>query len=295
MDDLKSRKVQLRPEPAAGGPARAMLVLVYAGSLDAPDVGQRFELSGEELIIGRSSDAGIQVDRDSVSRRHARLSRQGDGWVVADLQSTNGSYINDMPIREHRLQSGELLKIGNAIFRFLAAPGLEAALCDEQYRIAVSDGLTSAWNRRAFADILEREVARAHRFGRTASLLALDIDNCKVINDTHGHLTGDHIIKEMSRRILRRTDRSEVLCRYEGTQFLLLLPECGPAQAVARAEELRQAAASETFDFEGDRIAVTCSLGACTLTTETTAAQLIRAAQELMLRAKKQGKNRVCS
>ena len=139
MDDFKSRKVQLRPEGAAGGPAKALLVLVYAGSLDAPDVGHRFELSGEELIIGRSSDAGIQIDRDSVSRRHARLSRQGDGWVVADLQSTNGSYINDMPIREHRLQSGELLKIGNAIFRFLAAPGLDAALADEQYRIAVSD------------------------------------------------------------------------------------------------------------------------------------------------------------
>ncbi len=292
MEDWKSRKVQTRPDPA-GGSAKAVLVLVYAGSIDSPDVGHRFELAGEELIIGRSSDAGIQVDRDSVSRRHARLSRQGDGWVVADLQSTNGSYINDMPIREHRLQSGELLKIGNAIFRFLAPPGLEAALADEQYRITVSDGLTSAWNRRAFVDILEREVARAHRFARPASLCALDIDNCKAINDTHGHLTGDHIIKEMSRRILRRTDRSEVLCRYEGTQFLLLLPECPHPQAVARAEELRQAAASDTFDFEGDRIPVTCSLGVCTLSTESDAAQFIRAAQELMLRAKKQGKNRV--
>lgn len=294
MDDWKSRKIALRPEPATAGPAKALLVLVYAGSLDSPEVGHRFELTGEELIIGRSSDAGIQVDRDSVSRRHARLSQKGDGWVVADLQSTNGSYINDMPIREHRLQSGERLKIGNAIFRFLAAPGLEAALADEQYRIAVSDGLTSAWNRRAFLDILEREVARTHRFARPTSLCVLDIDGCKAVNDTHGHLTGDHIIKELSRRILQRTDRSEVLCRYEGTQFVLLLPECGHEQALARAEELRQAAASETFDFEGDRIAVTCSLGACTLGTETDAAQFIRAGQELMLRAKKQGKNRVC-
>jgi diguanylate cyclase (GGDEF)-like protein len=293
MDDWKSRKIALRPE--ATGPAKAVLVLVYAGSLDSPEVGHRFELTGDELIIGRSSDAGIQVDRDSVSRRHARLSRQGEGWAVADLQSTNGSYINDMPIREHRLQSGERLKIGNAIFRFLAAPGLEAALADEQYRIAVSDGLTSAWNRRAFIDILEREVARAHRFARPTSLCVLDIDGCKAVNDTHGHLTGDHIIKELSRRILQRTDRAEVLCRYEGTQFVLLLPECGHEQALARAEQLRQATASETFDFEGDRIAVTCSIGVCTLGGETDAAQFIRTGQELMLRAKKQGKNRVCS
>jgi diguanylate cyclase (GGDEF)-like protein len=294
MDDWKTRKHQLRSDATASGGSKALLVLEYGGSLDSPEVGRRYDLTGEELIIGRSSDAGIQVDRDSVSRRHARLSRQGEGWVVADLQSTNGSYINDMPIREHHMQSGELLKIGNAIFRFLAGPSLEAALADEQYRIAVSDGLTTAWNRRAFLDILEREVARAHRFARPTALCALDIDNCKVINDTHGHLTGDHIIKEMSRRILRRTDRSEVLCRYDGTQFLLLLPECSASQALTRAEELRQAAASETFDFEGDRISVTCSVGACALGSEADAAQFIRSAQELMLRAKRQGKNRVC-
>ena len=109
MDDWKTRKLQLKPgETKAAGPA-SVLLLVYAGAIDSPEVGRTFPLHGEEMIIGRSSDADIQVDRDSVSRRHARLQRQSDGWVVSDLQSTNGSYINDMPVREQRLLSVVML------------------------------------------------------------------------------------------------------------------------------------------------------------------------------------------
>ena len=294
MDDWKTRKLQLKPgETKAAGPA-SVLLLVYAGAIDSPEVGRTFPLHGEEMIIGRSSDADIQVDRDSVSRRHARLQRQNDGWVVSDLQSTNGSYINDMPVREQRLLSGESLKIGNAVFKFLAGPNLEGLMQDEFYRIAVTDGLTQARNRRAFADLVEREIARSRRFARPLSLLVLDLDHIKAVNDAHGHLTGDHIIKEMARRIQRQMDRCEVLCRYDGTQFMLLLPEATSAQAMTRAEALRQSAASETFNFEGDRIPITASVGVVTLSTEVDSAHLIKVGVEQLLKAKKQGRNRVC-
>src|SRR5262245_58140110 len=107
MDEWKSRRNKLHADPAPPAKGQTVLVLVYAGALDSAEAGRRFFLDGEELIIGRSSDADIQVDRDSVSRRHARISRAADGWVVCDLQSTNGSYVNDMPIREHKLQGGD--------------------------------------------------------------------------------------------------------------------------------------------------------------------------------------------
>ncbi|HNN95834.1 MAG TPA: FHA domain-containing protein, partial [Pseudomonadota bacterium] len=98
MDDWKSRKHTVRAgQPVRGQPC---LLLVYAGSLDSTDVGARYDLVGDELIIGRSSDADIQVDRDSVSRRHARLARSEQGWTVADLQSTNGTYVNNESVRE---------------------------------------------------------------------------------------------------------------------------------------------------------------------------------------------------
>jgi two-component system cell cycle response regulator len=293
MDEWKSRRNKLHADPAPPAKGQPVLVLVYAGALDSAEAGRRFFLDGEELIIGRSSDADIQVDRDSVSRRHARISRSTDGWVVCDLQSTNGSYINDMPIREHKLQSGEWLKIGNAVFRFLAGPNVEALVQDEQYSVAVRDGLTQAYSRRAFVDLLDRELIRAQRSGRPLSLIAVDIDHCGKINDAHGHLTGDHIIKELARRIQKRMDRTEALCRYEGTQFLLLVPECPLEKALERGEELRQAAAAETFNFEGDRIAVTVSVGAVARSGEGDPAQALRAVQEQVQRAKKQGRNRV--
>lgn len=293
MDEWKSRRNKLHADPAPPAKGQSVLVLVYAGALDSAEAGRRFFLDAEELIIGRSSDADIQVDRDSVSRRHARISRAADGWVVCDLQSTNGSYVNDMPIREHKLVSGDRVKIGNAVFRFLAGPSVEVQVQDEQYGVAVRDGLTQAMSRRAFVDLLERELLRAQRSGRPLSLIAVDIDHCGKINDAHGHLTGDHIIKELARRIQKRMDRTEALCRYEGTEFLLLVPECPLDKALERGEELRQAAAAETFNFEGDRIAVTVSVGAVARTGEGDPAQALRAVQEQVQRAKKQGRNRV--
>jgi diguanylate cyclase (GGDEF)-like protein len=290
MDDWKTRKLSLRSgQPVRGQPC---LLLVYAGTMDSPEVGCRFDLVGEELIIGRSSDADIQIDRESVSRRHARLGRLDGDWAVSDLQSTNGTYVNDEQVRERALSDGDYLKIGNAIFRFFSGPSIVSAVHEELYRIAVICELTQACNRRYFIELLEREVARAQHYSRTLSLVVLDIDHLKQVNDNHGHLTGDAVIKELARRTLLRIDRFEVLCRYEGDQFLLLLPECDTAQAQLRAEELRQAICSEPVRSDGELIRVTVSAGVATLSTEADAAALIRVTQEAAQRAKKLGRNR---
>ena len=290
MDQDKSRKN--RADAGNRGP---LLLLSYAGALEAPETGRRFTLDGDELIIGRSSDAHIQIDRDSVSRRHARLSKTEGGWLVQDLQSTNGSYVNDVPIREHKLTAGDQLKVGSAIFRYLAGSNIETLLSDELYQIAVRDGLTHALSRRAFVEAAEREVARAHKLNRPLSLLAVDIDHVKQVNDNFGHLSGDFVIKELARRIRKKCERFELLCRYEGTQFLLLLPETAIAFAQSRAEDLRNAAASERFLFEGDQLAVTVTVGVITLAPDGDTVQLLRQSQEAVQRGKKQGRNRVVS
>jgi diguanylate cyclase (GGDEF)-like protein len=290
MDDWKSRKVSLRStQPLRGQPC---LLLVYAGTMDSPEVGCRFDLTGEELIIGRSSDADIQIDRESVSRRHARLSHIESGWLVADLQSTNGTYVNDETVRERLLADGDYLKIGNAIFRYFSGPSIVSSVQEELYRVAVICELTQAYNRRYFVELLEREVARAQHYGRTLSLVALDIDHVKQINENHGHLTGDQVIKEIARRTLLRIDRFEVLCRYEGSQFLLLIPESDAAAAQARGEELRQAICNEVVRSEDELIKVSVSAGVATLSGEADAAALIRVTHEALARAKKNGRNR---
>ncbi len=260
--------------------------------MDSPEVGCRFDLTGEELIIGRSSDADIQIDRESVSRRHARLSHHEGGWQVADLQSTNGTYVNDQASRERQLADGDYLKIGNAIFRYFSGPSIVSSVHEELYRLAVICELTQAYNRRYFIDLLERAVAHAQHYGRSLSLVALDIDQLKQVNENHGHLIGDQVIKELARRTLLRIDRFEVLCRYEGTQFLLLLPEADNAQALLRGEELRQAICSEPVRCEDEIITITVSAGVRTLDSEADAPALIRVTQEAMQRAKKLGRNR---
>mgnify|MGYP000874401954 CR=1 FL=1 len=289
MDDWKTRKQTVRAGQVVRG--QPCLLLVYAGSLDSPEVGCRYDLVGDELIIGRSSDADIQVDRDSVSRRHARLARVEGGWSISDLQSTNGTYVNNEQVREQPLVDGDYLKIGNTIFRYFGGVNIVAAVHEEMYRVAVTCALTHAFNRRYFVDLLEREIARARHFGRPLSLVALDIDQMKVINEQFGHLCGDHVIHELARRLLARLDRFEVLCRYEGTQFLLLLPEIDGEGAASRGEELRHAIATDAVPSDGDLVVTTLSGGSATLASEADAAALIRTVQDAIQRAKKAGRN----
>ncbi len=285
MEQDKSQKHRVTPQ---GG----LLLLTYGGVFEAPEVGRRFPLEGEEVIIGRSSDAHIQIDRDSVSRRHARLAKADGGWIVQDLQSTNGSYVNDVPIQEHKLAVGDQLKVGSAMFRYLAGGQIETQLLDELYQIAVRDGLTLALSRRAFVEAVDREVARARKLSKPLSLLVLDIDHVKQINDNFGQLSGDFVIRDLARRIRKKCERFDLLGRYDGTQFLLALPETTAAVGQSRAEELRELTAGEPFSFEGDRLAVTVTIGVVEYQPNWETAHFLRHTQEALLRGKKQGRNR---
>ena len=145
MSEWKTRITKVNvSKPRGGGTAEdAVLVLIYP---PGPDIGRRFLLDKNELVLGRGTDTDIQVDRDSVSRRHARVFRSEDNWMVADLGSTNGSYVNDQPIQESALTDGDLLKIGSAIFKFLTGANVENSYHEEIYRMTiVNSGPPAGW------------------------------------------------------------------------------------------------------------------------------------------------------
>ena len=293
MDDWKTRITKVKPleRPANAESEEACLVLIYP---PGQDLGRRYELVGMgELTIGRGSDCDIQIDRDSVSRRHARLARQGGRWTVIDLGSTNGSYVNDVPIAERTLREGDLLRIGNAIFKFLTGGNVESQYHEEIYRMTIIDGLTQAYNKRYFLENLERELARCTRHGRPLSLLLFDIDHFKAINDEHGHLTGDFVLRELARRVKGRVRRDEILARYGGEEFAVILPETSRENAMKVGEDLRNIVAGSGFDFEGDQVPVTISIGVSTTQTEVPMDQFIRIADENLYKAKRSGRNRV--
>jgi diguanylate cyclase (GGDEF)-like protein len=270
----------------------ACLVLIYP---PGPSLGKRFELPEAGVVIGRGHDCDILLDRDAVSRRHARIDKNGEGWHVVDLDSTNGSYVNDQPIRNYMLRDGDRLKIGNAIFKFLTGGNVENAYHEEIYRMTIIDGLTQAYNKRFFVEQLERELARCGRNRRPLSLLLFDIDHFKKINDTHGHLTGDHVLKEMAARVRRRVRKDEVFARYGGEEFGVVLPEAAREQAIHVAETLRQLVAKDPFEFEQERIPVTISVGVATVSEEIPATSFIKLADDCLYRAKRNGRNQVCS
>jgi diguanylate cyclase (GGDEF)-like protein len=293
MSDWKTRitKVQvLKPAKEAG---EACLVLIYP---TGPDMGKRFALNRAEIVVGRGADCDIQVDRDSVSRRHARLFRSGtgDAWTVEDLQSTNGSYVNDVPVQKSVLRDGDFVKIGAAIFKFLSGQSVEASYHEEIYRMTIVDGLTGAHNKRYFLEFLEREIARCARYRRPLSLLMFDIDHFKLINDKHGHLTGDYVLREMSRRLLGRVRREELLARYGGEEFAAVLPETGIEGARTFGEQVRKIVADAPFEYEGDTIAVTVSVGIASVEGEDVdLTAFIKVADDHLYRAKREGRNKV--
>ncbi|HET6611947.1 MAG TPA: GGDEF domain-containing protein [Kofleriaceae bacterium] len=257
-----------------------------------PDMGRRWPLTTDEVVIGRGGDCDIMIDRDSVSRKHARVYLVGGRWHVEDLGSTNGTYINDTLVRCSQLSDSDHLKVGSALFKFLTGSGVETSYYEEIYRMTIIDGLTGAHNKRYFLEFIEREIARCSRYGRPLSLLMFDIDHFKDINDTHGHLTGDYVLREMSRRLLARIRKEELLARYGGEEFAAVLPETDHQGAMKFAETIRQLVGSDPFEYEGESFPVTVSVGVATLDGVTADANtFIKVADDNLYRAKHGGRN----
>ncbi len=210
MDDKWKTKITTLSPPVEVSTEPACMVLIYpTGDL----LGKRFTLEREALLIGRTTECDIVVELDSVSRRHARIQREGHNIVVHDLGSTNGTYVNQIQIKTRVLCDGDQIKIGNAIFKFLSGGNVESGYHEAIYRMVIVDGLTEVHNKRYFMEFLERELHRSARYDHPLSLIMYDLDHFKNVNDTHGHLAGDHVLREISRRLHGRIRKEELLAR----------------------------------------------------------------------------------
>ncbi len=159
--------------------------------------------------------------------------------------------------------------------------------------LATTDELTGAANRRAFLEVGRRETARAKRSGHALSLVILDLDHFKSINDRWGHAAGDAALVEACRRLKSGLRTADTLGRHGGEEFAVLLPETPPAQAVLAAERLRAAIAEEPLPVSGSvTVNLTASFGVAGVdrVNEETVEDLIRAADRAMYQAKTAGR-----
>jgi diguanylate cyclase (GGDEF)-like protein len=157
---------------------------------------------------------------------------------------------------------------------------------------ATHDSLTRLWNRAAILEILQRELDRTTRSSTTLSILLADVDHFKRVNDAYGHLAGDAVLREIARRMQTALRPYDGIGRYGGEEFLLVLPDCDSAGAVALAERLRVAVSSEAVVLAEGVIPVTLSLGIATCAGLCESKTLIAAADGALYRAKGSGRNR---
>jgi two-component system, cell cycle response regulator len=273
----------------------ACLVHIYP---TGPSMGCRYPLTECTLIIGRGEDCDIRLHDHSVSRRHVKIEATAEGFYVTDQQSTNGTFVNDRQLETSwLLKDGDYLRVGNCIYRYLAGGNIEAEYHEEIYRLTILDGLTQIHNQRYLVEFLEREVVRSQRHERPLSVLMVDIDKFKSINDTFGHLCGDFVLRELA-DIVRATVRKEDLfARYGGEEFTLVLVETNLEGAIIAAERIREAVAEHQFRFESTPVKLTISIGIANTCGDMTISPtgLLKVADENLFEAKRAGRNRVIS
>ena len=160
---------------------------------------------------------------------------------------------------------------------------------------AVTDELTGLYNRRAFALMGEKEVGRARRYQRPLALILFDIDHFKTVNDSHGHLIGDHVLRVLTDLVTRTTRATDIVCRYGGEEFIVLMPEASREEGLAMAERLRQEISRMTVVTSGGILSLTVSLGVGALRPDEDEdiESLIARADRAMYQAKAAGRNTV--
>jgi diguanylate cyclase (GGDEF)-like protein len=281
-----------RPQNCQSG--TALLVRIYP---TGPGLGRCYPLSERPFVIGREEQCDLPSYHHSVSRRHAHIEYQNGAYSVVDLQSTNGTFVNDQPVSKAKLKDGDYLRVGACIYRFLASGNIESSYHEEIYRLTIIDALTDVPNKRFLTEFLDRELARVARYQRPLSLVLFDIDRFKTINDRFGHLGGDSTLRELASCIKANIRKEELFARYGGEEFALVLPETDHARAVEICERIRSLVETYAFRCEGMEYRVTISLGVVTTVGDQalTPHELIRRADERLYEAKRAGANRVCA
>jgi diguanylate cyclase (GGDEF)-like protein len=288
-------KTTVAPAPQRSTLEKSPFLLVLSG----PQVGELHRLTPDLVTVIGRGDADLRVRDDGVSRRHCSIQPRGRGALLLDLGSANGTFIEGERVAEKLLSSDDRFQIGTSTtFKFSIADEMEAAVQRKLVEAALRDPLTGLYSRRHFQERFAAEVAVAHRHGRPLSLLVADVDHFKRVNDRHGHLAGDEVLKTVARALTQGIRIEDILARFGGEEFVILAREADATAAMALAERLRQLVEVAQTSWEsGDDvpigISVTVSIGVAQLAPDQNERDLFQRADGAAYEAKKQGRNRV--
>lgn len=290
--DNVTHRTQLSPGPRRPGQRAACVIVIYGEGL-----GRRINVESQQVLIGRSEEADLQLPHPSVSRRHCLIWHDGQGHRIRDLGATNRTRLNDRELddTEQALVDGDHVTVGESILKFVGHASLEAPYHEEVYQLATQDALTELCNRRHFNELLDKELARAARHQRAFSLCIIDIDLFKKVNDNYGHIEGDGVLRRIADVIRNHARVEDVAARIGGEEFAVLFPETNVADAHSICERLRQAVARIPFHFDKIDASVTISIGIAGIQDQDTRVTIMARADQALYQAKNKGRNRTCN
>jgi diguanylate cyclase (GGDEF)-like protein len=284
--------------PRLGAPSKEhAFLLVLAG----PQLGTIYPLPADrELVLGRRDDADILLGDDGVSRRHATIRVEGDHALLKDEGSANGIYVDGARVLEAHLVNGSRVHVGmQTVLKFIWADDIEADFQRKLVEGALQDPLTGLYNRRLMEDRLGSELAGALRHGRLVSVLMVDIDHFKAVNDTRGHLAGDEALRMVANTLRATIRKEDFVARFGGEEFVVIARETGLDGATLLGERIRYAVERSRCVWQDQEIAVTVSVGVTVSKASgrflpgETERELVEAADRALYRAKQEGRNRV--
>ncbi|MBN2723632.1 MAG: diguanylate cyclase [Deltaproteobacteria bacterium] len=270
-------------------------LIVISGS----NVGQMYRIENDEITLGRSHANGIPILEDGVSRSHCRLiSLPGGEIMLEDLNSTNGTYVNAEKISRRLLKDGDKIQVGStSILKFTYHDKIEEDFQRQMFESALRDGLTKAYNKRYFMERLDSEFSYAVRHKFPLSLLMMDLDHFKQFNDTYGHLCGDAVLVELSRRIHNSIRSEDVFARYGGEEFALIARGISHDNGLILGERIRSQISDFPFEWEDLKLNVTISIGLASIPYQNilTIREIIETADKALYAAKHNGRNQLFS
>lgn len=265
--------------------------------LRGPNVGALFQLGEGDAVIGRSPDVEVPIPDDTLSRRHACISRVGDVFAIEDLDSTNGTLVDGEPVQGAcALDDGARIHLGNrTVLHFRLHDPVELQAAQQVQDMALRDPLTGLFNRRHMQDQFWSEVAYAERHRSPLSLLLLDVDHFKRINDTHGHAIGDAVLRDLADALRELTRSEDLLARYGGEEFALVARGISRDQTVQLAGRICETIAARTVDVEGLQLRFTVSIGVAHVSggAPCTTQEMFAAADRALYASKDAGRNSV--
>lgn len=272
-----------------------MLTIIQGSEID---FGKTYNLTDEFISIGRNPKVNtIAVNDAKVSKKHCEISviktNDLEQIVIKDLSSTNGTYVNGELIQQRILGPGDKISIGATVLRFSYNDEIEEEYHSKLFAFAAIDTLTGLYNRRYTFNELENQLKIAKRNERIFSLIMLDIDDFKKINDTYGHQAGDEYLKKIAFIINHTLREQDIPGRVGGEEFLIILPETNLDGAQQLANRIRERVENTPLIYKGANIKTTISAGISQYEPKISIKYLYQKADVALYKAKQMGKNRV--